>query len=164
MPIESIILSYDRLNALLRQEKAYKIESSYIPDAFSDEVVGTYAKWRYQMVEWFQELIRYFQYQPDTLEVAMSILDRYVAAKPEIMERPREYQMAAVTSLYIAAKMHEPRGMTADQIYDLSTELYRAEKSLEQEELDILHTIGWRVNPPTPTALMREMLCMIPTD
>ena len=35
---------------------------------------------------------------------------------------------------------------------------------IEQEELKILMAIGWRVNPPTPTAFSRELFSIIPSD
>eukprot|EP00526_Cylindrotheca_closterium_P017312 CAMPEP_0113620736 /NCGR_PEP_ID=MMETSP0017_2-20120614/10574_1 /TAXON_ID=2856 /ORGANISM="Cylindrotheca closterium" /LENGTH=312 /DNA_ID=CAMNT_0000530421 /DNA_START=61 /DNA_END=999 /DNA_ORIENTATION=- /assembly_acc=CAM_ASM_000147 len=160
---ESRILSLDRLKGLLRQEDAYGIESTYIPDEYPDQVVEEYATWRYTMVDWFQKIMGTFQYQNETIEVTMSILDRYVAAKPELMKQSKAYKLAALTSLYVAAKMHEQCCLTPHHVNDLSTDIHSIER-IEQEELEILKAIGWRVNPPTTTAFCRELFSIIPTD
>jgi len=148
---------------MLRQEDSYRIDSKYIPNEFSDEVVDDYATWRYTMVDWFQKIMGTFQYQHETLEVTMSILDRYVAAKPGLMTQSKSYKLAALTSLYVAAKMHEQRCLTPHHVNDLSTEEHSIER-IEQEERDILLTLGWKVNPPTPSAIARELFAFIPSD
>ncbi|CAJ1950082.1 unnamed protein product [Cylindrotheca closterium] len=160
---ESRFLSLDRLKGLLKQEEAYRIESNYIPDEFPDHVVEEYATWRYTMVDWFQKIMGSFQYQPETMEVTMSILDRYVAAKPELMTHSKNYKFAALTSLYVAAKMHEQCCLTPHHVNDLSTDTHPIAR-IEQEELEILKAVGWRVNPPTPTAFSRELFSIISSD
>lgn len=160
---ESRLLSLDRLKGLLKQEACYKVDAQYIPEEFPDQVVEEYAVWRFTMVDWFQQIMGTFQYQQETMEVTMSILDRYVASNPELMKHSRQYKLAALTSLYIAAKMHEQCCLTPHHVNDLSTDIHEV-KVIEQEELKILMSVCWRVNPPTPTAFSRELFSIIPSD
>lgn len=160
---QSRLQSLDRLKGLLKQETVYRIDSNYIPEEFPDKVVEEYAVWRFTMVDWFQQIMGTFQYEHETMEVTMSILDRYVASKPELMKHSKSYKLAALTSLYVAAKMHEQCCLTPHHVNDLSTDIHEI-KRIEQEELSILMAIGWRVNPPTPTAFSRELFAIIPSD
>jgi len=160
---ETRLLSLDRLKAMLKQEEVYRIDSSYIPDELPDHVVEEYATWRFTMVDWFLKIMGTFEYQHETIEVTMSILDRYVASKPELMKQSKGYKLAALTCLYMVAKINEQCCLTPHHINDLSTETHAIER-IEQEELAILKAVGWRVNPPTPTAFSRELFAIIPAD
>jgi hypothetical protein len=87
----------------------------------------------------------------------------------------RTYQLAAMTSLYLAIKLHtdntrsEPGGFRRKQQFrlesfvELSRGQFDAEDISEMEEI-MLETIEWRVHPPTPMLFVSFMLTtLMPT-
>ena len=84
----------------------------------------------------------------------------------------RTYQLAAMTSLYIAIKLHPDNTTTEDgmrrrRYFKLSSfiELSRGQfdsKDIAHMETNILTALNWKVNPPTPMALVAYLLCLMP--
>lgn len=163
MPLPAKDASLDTLRGMRKQADAYSIPSDYTPDYMHDIVVEEYASWRYAMVEWLFEIRETFSFEQDTIEITLSILDRYVAAKPGLMLDSDKYQLAALTSVYIAAKIHEESCLTPHHIEMLSDCLYSTE-TVEKQEVLILNAIQWRVNPPTVSVVAGEILNVVPTE
>jgi hypothetical protein len=146
-----------------KQEDAYSIPKDYIPDYIDDTAVDKYSSRRYRMVDWMFQINETFSFDEETIEITLSILDRYVALNPGLMLDSDAYQLAALTSIYIAAKIHEDCCLTPDHMKRLSGNEYSTD-ILEKQERLILDTIQWRVNPPTSSAFARELLNVIPSE
>lgn len=159
----SKIHTLDIIKTMKKQEKAYLVKTNYIPMTVDDESVEDYASWRYAMVEWFMQIVDSFSFQQETVENTLSILDRYVASNLALVEDSDAYQRAALTSLYIAVKIHEECCLTPDQIFELSRGEY-SNDILAAEEESILNAINWRVNPPTASSFARELIDIIPEE
>lgn len=157
------ILSLDTLKAMRKQEDVYSISKDYIPDYIDDTALDEYSTRRYRMVDWMFQITETFSFEEETIEISLSILDRYAALNLGLMLDPDAYQLAALTSIYIAAKIHEECCLTPDHIKRLSGNEYTTD-ILEKQERLILNTIQWRVNPPTPSAFARELLNVIPYE
>ena len=74
-----------------------------------------------------------------------------------------EFQLAAMTSLYIAVKIHEPEIMSASLISTLSRGAHTT-KNVERMEQKILHAVRWRVNPPTSLSFVRQYIKLLPQE
>ncbi|CAB9512804.1 diatom-specific cyclin [Seminavis robusta] len=85
----------------------------------------------------------------------------------------RTYQLAAMTSLYVAIKLHPDNnaltedGMRRKRYFKLESfvELSRGQfgaADICRMEQVILQTLKWRVNPPTPMALVAYLLSLMP--
>ena len=64
---------------------------------------------RQKLIEWMVHVHDYAKYTVDTLEIAISILDRYLltAVGADALKDRDEYQLAAVVAFYCASKSHE---------------------------------------------------------
>lgn len=88
---------------------------------------------------------------------SMDYLDRFVAVKGRALRNDaREYQLAAMTSLYIAIKLYEPLSMDAGLLAEISAGCYTTEEILDMESR-ILNALGWRMNVPTS----QEFACLL---
>lgn len=95
--------------------------------------------------------------------MAISYLDRFLLSDLGFvtLTEPTIYQLAAMTSLYTAIKIHEPEAMDPELISSLSHGAYTIQQ-VEAMEFGILQAIGWRVNPPTALAFVRLFLALLP--
>jgi hypothetical protein len=99
-------------------------------------------------------------------------LDRVVAIKTEksgtAMHR-REFQLVAVTCLYLAIKLHGEtdvvdgprRKLKINAFVELSRGLFTVE-TLEAKEREILEMLEWKVNPPTTVRIVATLLHLLP--
>lgn len=94
----------------------------------------------------------------------MSILDRYLASPAGAalcLNSRTQFQLAAMTCLYTAVKVHEPEVMSAELVSNLSRGAHSA-KEVEAMETHILSAVGWLVNPPTALSFVRDFLRLLP--
>lgn len=83
----------------------------------------------------------------------MNYLDRFLAtthvrAQRSLVDR-REYQLAAMTTLYLSIKLHEPLAMDASLLAEISQGCYTTCEIVSMEK-SILEALEWRMNGPTP--------------
>jgi hypothetical protein len=96
----------------------------------------------------------------------LSYLDRFMLSQPhgiEALQSRNTYQLAAMTTLYMAIKIHERQAMSPDVISQLSQGTYSPQQ-VEAMEAKILAALDWRMNPPTITSFSRELLATITVD
>jgi hypothetical protein len=120
---------------------------------------------RSKMCEWIFHVIDSTRLQRETASVAMSFLDRFLCSSSERASKAkfdrREYQLAAITCLYIAVKLHEPFEMDAGLMSKLSRGVHSAE-DITTMEYDILVALQWKMNGPTPFQFVNYILVLLP--
>lgn len=92
----------------------------------------------------------------------MSYLDRYLATlegRVALTDR-KFYQLAAMTSLYMAIKINEPLEMETSLLADLSRGVY-TDLQIAQMELEILRALEWRLAGPTPLAFIQHFMALV---
>ena len=119
---------------------------------------------RSKMVQWSFSVVDFLKFSRETVETATNILDRFMLTDSAYKARSDRctYQLAAMTCLYSAVKIHEPEAMDPKLVSNLSRGTYSA-KQVEEMELQILMAVSWRVNPPTAMAFVRHYLQLIPS-
>lgn len=153
----------DVLSALLAQEEDYRIPCDFF-DQLSQEYSPTEreeldlidADCRSKMVDWAFRIVEYIRLQRETVAIAFSFVDRYIW-RSRILPDRRRYQLLVMTCLYSAVKMHEPAALDPATMERISRGTYKA-KEIENVELLIVQTIGWRLNPSTPMHFVQECL------
>lgn len=120
---------------------------------------------RSKMCEWIFHVIDSTRLQRETAGVAMGYLDRFLCTEMPRAEQARcnrkEYQLAAMTCLYIAVKLQEPFEMDAHLMSRLSRGLHTAEE-ITTVEYDILIALQWKVNGPTSVQFVNYILKLLP--
>ena len=122
---------------------------------------------REQICKWIFHIIERVEMQRETAIIAMNYLDRFMSTSVPRARRARynrrEYQLVALTCLYIAVKITEPIVMGADMIRELSRGAYSIESILSCER-HILASLRWKLNGPTPFQFIDYMIQLLPED
>lgn len=120
---------------------------------------------RSKMCEWIFHVIDSTRLQRETASVAMSLLDRFLCTNSRRAIQARlnrkEYQLAAMTCLYIAVKIGEPFEMDASLMSKLSRGIHTAAEITELE-YDILCNLQWKMCSPTPFQFVNYILSLLP--
>jgi hypothetical protein len=120
---------------------------------------------RSKMVTWCYQVIDFFKFDRETGAIAMNYLDRYMLTEQGAaawVDR-KLFQLAAMTCLYTAVKIHAPEAMDPKLVSTLSRGAYSTVE-VEAMEVVVLNALQWRVNPPTALAFVRQFLELIPAD
>uniref|UniRef100_A0A7S4EJ60 Cyclin-like domain-containing protein n=1 Tax=Pseudo-nitzschia australis TaxID=44445 RepID=A0A7S4EJ60_9STRA len=118
---------------------------------------------RVKMCEWCYQVVDFCKFRRETVGIGMSYLDRYMCSSKgtKALGDRKEYQLVAMTCLYIAIKLHEPLEMETSLLADLSRGCY-TEMEFANMEQNILEAIDWRVSGPTPLAFVLHYLAFLP--
>lgn len=124
------------------------------------------AECREAMVGWFFTICDALDLSRITVWNSMSILDRYVSSRKgksnEALQTKAKYQLATITSFYIAAKVHESCKLGIEMLVKLSRGFY-SQGTIFDMEREILQTLEWRVyGAPTPLEYVRQFLELLP--
>jgi Cyclin, N-terminal domain/Cyclin, C-terminal domain len=120
---------------------------------------------RSRIVSWMYSIIEYVDLSRETVEISMNLVDRYIAT-PEggsALHDPNMYQLAALTCMYTAIKIHERAALDLETVSKLSRGTYAPQEIAEMESR-ILFALHWHLNPPTALCFVRQLLELIPTD
>lgn len=118
---------------------------------------------RVKMCEWCYQVVDFCKFRRETVGIGMSYLDRFLCTKQglEALCNRKQYQLAAMTALYIAIKMHEPLEMETSLLADLSRGCYTEMEFVGMEQT-ILSALDFRVNGPTPLGFVQYIMALIP--
>ena len=157
----------------ISREQSFMHADSDAANSAEREIVETYpdvAIWRLQMFDFACMVVdRSVMDRSAVLATAFNILDRYTAfelKRPNSSPVTREdYQLFAMTSLYIAMKILEPfpRKMGVEAFSAISRDFYRAE-DIASTELEMLGVLRWRTSPPTTIGFCRELIQFLMPD
>eukprot|EP00540_Astrosyne_radiata_P004473 CAMPEP_0116851034 /NCGR_PEP_ID=MMETSP0418-20121206/16490_1 /TAXON_ID=1158023 /ORGANISM="Astrosyne radiata, Strain 13vi08-1A" /LENGTH=274 /DNA_ID=CAMNT_0004482995 /DNA_START=53 /DNA_END=877 /DNA_ORIENTATION=+ len=120
---------------------------------------------RIAMARWCFKVVDFLNFSRETVHVAMSYLDRFLmtaAGRPFLLHRAN-FQLAVMTCMYTAVKIHEPEALSPSTIAKLSQGAYSEQQVVAMETV-ILKSIGWRMNPPTATSFLHSFLTLLPTQ
>ncbi len=121
---------------------------------------------RFKMVQWFFSVVDFLHFDRGTVCIAMSYLDRFLSSKESararrVAEDRKEYQLAAMTALYMAIKLFEPEVIDITQLAGLSRGCYEC-SDFSRMECDMLFALDWHLNSPTPMLFLVHYLALLP--
>ena len=166
------------LNVMLLQERTnYSNTFDYLAFESLPEDCTRYhervsAAWRRKICEWTFEVVDHFEFDREVVSIALSYLDRVVSLKTKHSGEPmhrRDFQLVAVTCLYLAIKLHGEvdsydgprRKLKIHAFVELSRGLFTVE-TLAAKEREILELLEWKVNPPTTVRIVATLLRLLP--
>jgi lipoyl(octanoyl) transferase len=160
------------LAVLLESEKKLyhpKMDYLSLQDNLTDDPVSE--NWRRKLCEWCYDVVDHFSFDREVVSIAMDYLDRSVAVHSQagFVIPKREYQLLAVTSLYMAVKIHGEtdnidgprRKLKIEAFYELSRKQFDVQM-IEETERHILSLLQWNVNPPTLLKFINTLLSLCP--
>jgi len=156
----------DHLRILKAQESTKYVSHDYLANLSqsSDHI----DKWcRSQMIEWCFQVIDYIQFERETVIIAISYLDRFLSSNSprakSAMRNRKEYQLASMTSLYMAIKLVEPTILNLSVLTELGQGSYSPEE-FNKMEMDILFGLNWLLNGPTALSFLELYSAFLPTN
>ena len=154
---------------LIQEESGYKTED-YMSQAQPEvrmhrgpQQQSVDTECRSKMSEWCFQVVDFCKFNRETVAIAMSYLDRFLMTPEghDALKDRKVFQLAAMTSLYTAIKIHEPEAMEPKVVSSLSRGAYTEDEVTAMEQT-ILSAIKWRMNPPTAMAFIHHFLCLLP--
>eukprot|EP00593_Proboscia_inermis_P002370 CAMPEP_0171293818 /NCGR_PEP_ID=MMETSP0816-20121228/2171_1 /TAXON_ID=420281 /ORGANISM="Proboscia inermis, Strain CCAP1064/1" /LENGTH=324 /DNA_ID=CAMNT_0011765077 /DNA_START=80 /DNA_END=1054 /DNA_ORIENTATION=- len=158
MKLQEMNSLYKCCDYLSRRQKA-KIKSSSNATAES-RLERTY---REKICEWMYRVVDHFRVNRDVVSISLSYLDRYLAVTGEGCDT-KVFRLASVAALYIACKLFDSMGpLKAPTLVELSRKEFEV-RDIEMMEIEMLHTLQWRVNPPTSSTFVRYIFAVVSQD
>ena len=134
-----------------------------MPDVNSIDI-QTEIQWfmRPYLLDFLVEAHAAFQLLPETLFLAVNLLDRYCSRR---VVYKRHYQLVGCASLLIAAKYgdRKERVPTIRELKSMCCSLYD-DDMFTQMEWHVLQTLNWVVGHPTVTSFLQLALTEVPLD
>lgn len=154
----------ERLSVMMEQEESNYSCSDYLSSHEKRESGPIDHVCRLKMTQWCYNIIDYIQFRRETVGIAMSYLDRFLCTgctrAEQVLNCRKQYQLASMTTLFMAIKINEPIMIDMNILTDLSKGLYTHD-DFKQMEMDILFALNWRVNGPTAQAFMVHILALL---
>ena len=171
---ENDTMIVDRIAVMLQQEKThYSPCYNYTNAFFENNTNGINENWRQKIAEWVFEVVDHLKYDREIVSIALNYLDRVIAHGTETFKTsvPRkEFQLVAVTSLYLAMKLYcklhdeaedTPTRVRIESFVALGRGMFSIE-TLEQQERTIMSTLDWHLNPPTVVSFIKSFFRLFP--
>lgn len=163
--VRSIDEVADRLISMQHQESTTYRCGDYL-DAYDNDMMSTQERTidrdcRSKMVEWSYQVSDFCKFQRESVAMATNYLDRFLATSSLCAQRAlcykKEFQLVAMTSLYISVKLFEPLAMDAGLLAHISHGCY-SEVDIIEMEREVLKSLGWMVNGPTVHAFLNHIM------
>lgn len=121
---------------------------------------------RARMVEWCCQVASVCDVKRQTVHVAISYFDRFLstgcARSRTALKDLHEFQLVALSCLFIAIKLHEFE-IEARHVAELSRGSYTAE-DISKMEQDILTALDWRLNGPSTNDFLHQLAALLPAS
>jgi len=121
--------------------------------------------WRRQIVEWMYVLIKHCKLKHEATAAAVYYLDAAVmCSSSSLVNSPRDYQLCAMTALYLALKVFDSPSMRVvklSSLVSLGNDEF-TEDDIIQKEHDLVRALGWRLNPPTADCFFQRYMELLP--
>jgi len=144
----------------LTQSQVHAISSSSFSScssAASSKFGGINEVWRGKICEWTFQIVDHFDIIREIASISLNYLDRYLSKR--IVNR-KNFQLAAMTSLFLAIKLNEPAPIRMSSFVELSRGYFKTEHMAVMES-HILWTLSWHVHPPTPLGFVRNYMLLL---
>lgn len=108
---------------------------------------------RTELLNWLIKVHEKFQLLPETLYLAVNIMDRFLSKKVATLNR---FQLVGITALFIACKYEEIHCPTlSDIVYILDNEYTR--EDILQAERYMINTLNFEISWPGPMSFLRRI-------
>lgn len=153
--------------AVMRMNESGKYEiSDYLnlPDraSLTANVEQVDEAWRQRMCEWMYGVVDHCNFRRDIVGISAAYLDLCLSKDTQVINSRRTYQLAAMTSLYLAMKVYDTSYVKLESLIKLGRGLFRTEDVIEMEQ-QILTKLQWNVHPPTAMCFLRHYMRLFPS-
>mmetsp|Transcript_24482 Transcript_24482/g.51279 ORF Transcript_24482/g.51279 Transcript_24482/m.51279 type:complete len:279 (+) Transcript_24482:363-1199(+) len=145
----------EQWDALVEREDAYKLQQP--PSLPLERQDGQTVEarehacppvWREKICEWCYQVIDHCDIDRGVVSIALDYFDRFLSCQTSSSIAEISFQLVSMTALYLAAKLHSTRKISASSMSSLSKGCFRVSEILNME-VCIIQTLRWHLNPPT---------------
>jgi lipoyl(octanoyl) transferase len=86
--------------------------------------------WREKICEWSYQVIDHFDFSREVVSVSIHYLDRFLATKSC---SKKEFQLSAMTTLFLAIKLYEPGKLSMHSMIELSRGYFHVDQMIAME-------------------------------
>jgi len=115
---------------------------------------------RSRMVDWMVEVFGKLSCNHQTLFLAVSIMDRYLAAKKTSLLQ-HEIHLLGIASMLIASKFEDVTPLSMETAFESLGHQAFSEQEIFNKEMDILITIRFEVHTVTPLEFLNQYIMML---
>lgn len=132
----------------------HKLEIKYAPNSHYMEEVQTELVWdhRSTLMNWLVQLHSRFNLLPETLYLAVNIIDRFLSSQTISLSR---FQLCGAVALFIAAKYEEITVPTVSQMIYMVGNQFNREEFLVAERF-MVEALKFEFNYPGPMSFLRR--------
>lgn len=141
-------------------EEAHRKSSLEVTPICSKPVNG---HCREKLVEWCYDVVDYFHFNEEVVEIAVSMVDRYLStyAGKHVIQSRQKFRLVFLTSLFVACKAIEKNTISSKDFAKFGRGVITW-KDLIQMESEILFALNWRVYRPTTRAILHSIFQRLP--
>lgn len=135
-------------------EYMLELEITTMPDPnYMDSQKELAWKMRGVLIDWLAEVHYKFKLLPETLFLAVNLIDRFLSLRAVSMAK---LQLVGVTALFIAAKYEEVIAPSVQNFIYMSDGGFK-DKEILQAERYMLQTLGFQLSFPSPMNFLRRI-------
>ena len=162
----------ESLSVMIQKEQTFykcrdylRKSSSSMSSPEDDTIIITQTD-RTKIVEWCYGIVDKCQLDRETVACAINMVDRFFSngtigsARHYFLQDREQYQLLAVTALYMSIKIHESTVLSSDFFAEISTGTYSKEQ-IETTELMILKQLEYRLSAPTSIQISNHILSLL---
>jgi len=120
---------YNVINSVVHDVIPTSLSSNSSTTSSSSTLIND--MWREKICEWNYQVIDHFGFNREVVAISLNYLDRYIVSRPV---NKKVFQLAAMTSLYLAIKIHEPGRLKMSSLLELSRGYFMIEHVVAMEE------------------------------
>lgn len=115
---------------------------------------------RAKMVDWMIEVLSSYKMSEDSFFRAVYYMDKYLEKAPRRHEAG-ELHLIGVTSMFMATKCEEIYGLKLSTVFEKISHRKIPKQSILNKESEILATLEFTIEKPTPYELVKLMACTL---
>lgn len=148
------------------QEKGYPGGCSTLVTSSSESNLSLFINFpadyecRYKMCQWFYQVVNYCKLNQGTAQLCISNLDRFLSMYPFYLKDREDYQLTAISALYLSIKINNSVKLDMKFLGMLCRGRYKL-KDIVAMERKMLHCLSWKVNPPTSIFFVYRYLSFV---
>lgn len=146
---------------IYRCKKGIYLSNSHMLNLLPLDQVPVDESCRSRMIEWCYQVVDFCKFSRETVAIAINYLDRYTQCSLQTRNDRKLFQLASITCLYTATKVHEPQVIEPEALSKLSRGVFSTQEVVDMER-EILTALKWQVNPPTAQSFVHLFLEVLP--
>jgi Cyclin, N-terminal domain len=155
---QDVSLLSDQIDVMMDLNRHYECEDYLLFQPQDDQAIDSLA--RKKMIDWKFRVVDHYSISREVVATSTNLMDRFVSLYA--CDR-MTFKLAAMTSLYMAAKLNDHLQLPIYKLVELSRGEFLSSDVVEMEAI-ILQTLQWRVHPVTVHSLIHSLVQLVPVS